>query len=98
MYLVTPPATKDHNQQSFTITGVYFSIVKKYADLRPSHAFCDNFFLNYRYGKCTIQTIGKNKIFKMPQRIAIYLKLPEPERYTGNEISKEIAKMKFALL
>lgn len=84
MCLVTLPNTKTKVPQSFTITGTYFSVVKKYADMRPYHVMCDNFFLNYRHGKCTVQTVGKNKIFKMPQRIATYLKLPEPERYTGN--------------
>lgn len=85
MYFVTIPAinTKTVNENAFAITGPLLDVVRRFEKLRPSNA-PDRFFLNYQKGKCTTQAIGKNKFYKMPQRIAGYLNLPNPERYTGN--------------
>lgn len=43
-----------------------------------------DFFLNYQNGQCTKQPIGINKFGKMPQIIASYLKLLDPQSYTGH--------------
>lgn len=88
MYYVTIPATntKTYKKNSFAITGPVLDIVRRYEKLRPSNA-PEKFFLNYQKGKCTTQTIGKNKFYKMPQRIAEYMNLPNPERYTGNSFT-----------
>ncbi|XP_037042629.1 uncharacterized protein LOC119078984 [Bradysia coprophila] len=69
--------------RSFTITGQFCNVVKKYVALRPAHAPIERFFLNYQRERCTIQPIGKNKFARMPYKMAQYLKLPEPVRYTG---------------
>lgn len=86
MYFVTIPRefTKTNKDNAFGITGELFHVVKKYEALRPSHVKTNRFFLNFQKGKCTVQVIGKSKFYGMPRRIAEFLKLPEPERYTGN--------------
>lgn len=45
---------------------------------------CSRFFVNFQKGKCTAQPIGKQKISKMPRRIAEYLKLSTMDGFTGN--------------
>lgn len=86
MYFVKIPAknTKTNQEKSFAIRGAMLDIVRKYENLRPAHTTSDRFFLNYQKGKCTTQVIGKCKFYKMPRRIAAYLKLPDADRYTGN--------------
>jgi integrase len=42
------------------------------------------FFLNYQNGKCYKQVVGINKIGEQPKIIAQYLKLPNPELFTGH--------------
>lgn len=87
MFFVTTPreltktADKDN---AFGITGESFHVVKKYEALHPSHVKTDRFFLNFQKGKCTVQVIGKSKFYGMPRHIAEFLKLPDPEKYTGN--------------
>lgn len=81
LFLVTVPKTETSPPRSFTITGTFFNVVQKYVALRPENA--NRFFTHFRDGKCTTQPIGQNKIFKMPRRIAKYLKLPEPDSYSG---------------
>lgn len=83
VYLVSIPDTKTHVKRSFTIGEPFFSIVKKYADLRPATVQHKKFFLNYQRGKCTVQTIGQNKFYKMAKRVAEYLGLADADRYTG---------------
>lgn len=84
MFLVTIPDTKTKKPRSFAITGPFFNIVERYASLRPLHANTNRFFLNFQKGKCTIQTIGRNKFYKMPGRIAAFLNLTDADSYTGN--------------
>lgn len=99
LFLVTPPIQMKETQPPFTITGPYFDVVRKYVDMRPSHAIYNNFFLNYRFGKITNQTIGKNKLHKMPERIAKYLNLSDPERYKGmTQIAKHKIKIQLAFV
>lgn len=84
MYFVIVPAldTKTTTENSFAITGELLDIVRRYEQLRPKSVSSGKFFLNYQKGKCTSQTIGTNKFYKMPCRVARYLDLPE--LYTGN--------------
>jgi len=69
--------------RTFTISGEYFQVVTKYMNLRPQKCKSDRFFLNYQKSKCTNQPIGKNKLGGFPKEIAEYLRLPDPDRYTG---------------
>lgn len=83
LILVTIPRTDTTPQGTFTITGTFFKLVQRYVELRPDNVTTNRFFLKYYDGKCSAQNIGKNKFSGMPRRIATYLKLPEPERYSG---------------
>lgn len=84
LILVTVPKVDTSAKRTFTLTGTFFHLVKSYIALRPSNTRDKRFFIHYHQGKCTIQPIGKNKFYEMARKIAKYLKLPEPERYSGN--------------
>ncbi|KAG4066916.1 hypothetical protein HA402_009018 [Bradysia odoriphaga] len=89
--LVTVKEKKTDLDRSFTIAGVFVTIIEKYAALRSPATKTDRFFVNYLKGKCTVQPIGKNKISLMPRRVAAYLSLPEPDRYTGHCLRRSSA-------
>lgn len=97
--IVNIPDTKTKNQRTFTITEQKISginvidIYKKYISLRPLNMQHKRFFLNYNKGKCTVQPIGKNSLPKFPSTIAQYLKLPEPELYTGHSLRRTSASL-----
>lgn len=57
---------------------------KKYIAVRPKSANHLRFFLSYKKGKCSMQPVGKNTMGKLPSVVAKYLKLPNPEGYTGH--------------
>ena len=65
------PDTKTKTERTFVIAGKVSSDIKF-------------FFLNYQIGKCVRQAVGINKFGSIPKEIAKYLKLPEPEAYTGH--------------
>lgn len=81
---ISIPDTKTHKPKSFATVNDFVGIVKKYAALRPEKCPTTRFFLNYQDGKCTVQPIGVNKIGGMPKIIAEYLRLPNPETFTGH--------------
>lgn len=84
IFLVRISKTKTRKPKSFTIHDEYFAIVKKYISLRSQRSTCSNrFFLTYRNAKCSVQPIGKNTLSAMPKKIAEYLKLEDPQSYTG---------------
>ena len=91
--LVTIPITKTKVTRKFSITGNFFHVVKNYAALRPQHVNHNSFFLNYQKGKCTTQRIGVNKLASMGKQIATYLKLPNPELYTGHSFRRSSATL-----
>lgn len=82
--LVKVHNTKTKLDRSFTVTGKYYHICKRYIDLRPRPCSIPCFFLNYLSGKCTQQRIGINKFGNLGKTIANYLQLPNPEMYTGH--------------
>lgn len=61
--------------------------------LRPEKCESDRFFLNYQRNACTRQVIGKNKLSKMPQEIPEFLKLSNPECYTGHSFRRSSATL-----
>ena len=91
LFLVKVPKTKNKVPRSFTITGEFFQFVKTYSKLRPMHVTATRFFVNYQNGKCTAQFIGKNKFRKMPERIAQFLELDDPQLYTGHSFRRTSA-------
>lgn len=86
LFLVKVLQTKTKISRSFTISGTFATYVQKYMDLRSPRLRSDQrFFTNFQRGKCTVQFIGYNKFSMMSRRIATYLQLAEPERYTGTD-------------
>lgn len=84
------PKTKNKIARQFVIDrGAdpdvnFVEIFRKYAALRPANTQLKRFFMCYRNGKCVNQPIGINTIGGYPQKIASFLKLPYPEKYTGH--------------
>ncbi|KAB0794072.1 hypothetical protein PPYR_13692 [Photinus pyralis] len=89
--IVTIPNTRTKFLRTFTITGYHYEFFKKYADLRPDNITDSSFFLNYRNGRCGTMRVGINKFGAMGKVIAKYLKLPNPELYTGHNFRKSCA-------
>ena len=83
--MVSIPKTKNDVSRLFAITeGIWIAIIKKYIDLRPNTITHKRLLITYRQGYCISSPIGINTIGKMPSIIAGYLKLPNPEEYTGH--------------
>lgn len=101
LYLMKLDHIHDHNtalivdipdaKRRFSISGIFYDVVKKYMNLRPSNAPTNKFFLNFQKGKCTTQIIGINKFGSFGKQIATFLKLPHPETYTGHCLRRSSA-------
>ena len=93
--VVTLPHTKPHQKRVFTVlsegcvNGV--ELYRKYAALRPSKVTHPYVFLGMRNGKCTVQRVGINSFYRIPRVIAEYLKLENPEQYTGHSLRRSSA-------
>lgn len=89
---------KTHKNRSFTITDDECSfkpcqLIRKYMLLRPTHMKSDRFFIAYRGGKCIAQNAGGHKICGVPKKVAEYLKLSNPQNYTGHALRRSSASM-----
>lgn len=85
LILIKIPDNKTHSSRSFAITGEKnLSIIRKYVALRPRNTPHNRFFVNYQNEQCTTQCVGINKFGKMPSDVAAFLRLPNPEQYTGH--------------
>jgi integrase len=82
--LVNVLNTKNKTDRTFTITGKYYHLIKKYIDLRPAGCRNEKFFIKYYNGKCTNQNIGINTFGNLGKIVASYMELPNPELYTGH--------------
>ena len=87
--VVNVPNPKTKKIRTFTIIGEGcrinpLQIFRKYLSLRPSSVNNNNLFICYRAHKCTVQPVGINSLAKVPKIIAEYLKLPNPESYSGH--------------
>ncbi|CAD6212390.1 GSCOCG00011016001-RA-CDS, partial [Cotesia congregata] len=71
----------------------YYGHVKKYIALRPDDFDSRRFFFAYHSGKGKRQIIGKNKISKVPIKVAEYLELEHPEAYTGHCFRRTVATL-----
>lgn len=69
------------------------NIVTQYIVLRPTNIKTNRFFVNYQHGKCLAQPIGINKFRQNPRKVAMYLKLENPEHYTGHSFRRTSATM-----
>lgn len=85
-FILNLPTTKTKTKvkKMHVIQGEFSNIIRQYIKLRPPNVPTDRFFLQYRNGKCTRQVIGKNMIANVPKEMAKFLKLPNPESYTGH--------------
>ena len=89
-FKVKVPDTKTKLSREFVVTagsipGINLvELTRKYVSLRPLNAPADRLFLNYRKSKCTAQAIGINTIGDIPRKIAQFLNLAEPKKYTGH--------------
>ncbi|XP_048005897.1 uncharacterized protein LOC125241445 [Leguminivora glycinivorella] len=85
--------TKNKLERMFTITNKYYNIIKKYMKLRPENCKNDHFFIRYHNGKCSSQNIGINTFGNIGKMVAGYMKLPNPELYTGHCFRRTSATM-----
>nr|XP_015835534.1 PREDICTED: uncharacterized protein LOC107397938 [Tribolium castaneum] len=96
--IVTLRNTKNFTTRRFTITDEECRfqpcvLYRKYASLRPTQAESLRLFLTYRGGKCISLNAGQHTIGGIPKKIASYLKLSEPELYTGHSFRRSAATM-----
>ena len=89
--------TKTYKPRSFAIIPLPSSPVKpleifqKYASLWPSGWESPQFFFKYHNGKVACQNVGINTIGKVPEDIATFLNLENPEQYTGHSFCRSSA-------
>ncbi|CAB0034348.1 unnamed protein product [Trichogramma brassicae] len=84
LLLVIIPGTKTCVERSFTISEDFYAICKKFMNLRPNDCKCNHLILKYSNGKCSDQPVGINMIGTIPNKIASFLNLANPELYTGH--------------
>lgn len=87
--VVVIPRTKTNVRRVFTVMnevdGINFlEIFRNYVSLRPKEFKEKALFIGFRHGKCIQQRVGIHTIGAMPKKIAEYLKLDNPEKYTGH--------------
>ena len=88
---ITLPKTKTKIVRIFTVVGEFYTIAKRYMEIRPKNSKTNRFFLTYRTGKCVLQPLGINKVGSVPQEIAKFLKLENPHLYTGHAFRRSSA-------
>lgn len=84
IFMVSVPNTKTKIARKFTVTGNFYTIVKKYLNLRPTNISQTVLFFRFQNGKYHSQRIGINKFGAMGKDIATFLKLPDSSLYTGH--------------
>lgn len=95
--IVTISDTKNGVQRTFTIINReeqrinFVDLIRKYISCRPRNSENRRFFLKYCSGKCVNQPVGKNTFAKIPALIAEFLKLKNPETYTGHSFRRTSA-------
>ncbi|KAJ8914396.1 hypothetical protein NQ315_017486 [Exocentrus adspersus] len=47
-------------------------IIRKYIGLRPKNVPHKKFFISYRQKKCTVQLVGINTLYKVPNKLPIF--------------------------
>ncbi|KAF2886344.1 hypothetical protein ILUMI_19829 [Ignelater luminosus] len=92
-FFVTIPNTKTKIVRTFTVTDNFYIICKKYLHLRPAGVPSQAFFLNCQKGRCSTQRIGINKFGVMAKEVTTYLKLPNPELFTGHTFRRSFVTL-----
>lgn len=95
LLLITLNNTKNKTSRSFTVTADLngYELCKKYMNLRPTNVNHNRFFLFYKQGQCTVQPVGTNILAKIPQKIALFLKLSGASEYTGHCLRRTSASL-----
>ncbi|XP_066582333.1 uncharacterized protein [Prorops nasuta] len=91
--LVNIPTNKTNKPRAFTLIGTISNLCKKYINLRPNGMENKKFFLKYTKGRCSKQVVGINTFGKMSKDIAIFLKLKDPQLYTGHTFRRSSATL-----
>lgn len=95
--IVTIPKTKTNKKRVFTIVDDDairgLELYNKYVALRPRHVPNNRFFLQYKKNACINQPVGKNTFGAIPKTVAIFLQLPNPEKYTGHTFRRTSATL-----
>lgn len=97
--LIVLPDTKTKIRREFIVTNNtignvnILDIIRKYAALRPAKTDHRRFFSSYSKSKCSVQVVGKNTMSKIPFNVAKYLKLHNPEQYTGHSLRRTSASL-----
>lgn len=86
--LVQILTTKNNLQRRFVVIEDWVTIVNRYINLRPQNAQDERIFYRYERGRCVNQVVGKHKISKIPYEIAKFLKLSNPNQYTGHSFRR----------
>ena len=90
MVIVILPVTKTKKKRTFIVSddiinGVSaLDLYRKYKNSRQPRTPHSRFFVNYCKGKSSVNVIGKNTMAKLPFKIATFLKLKNPQSYTGH--------------
>lgn len=98
LVVVKIPDSKNNTSRNFVVSdeinkGLYLQLIRKYTNLRKPCTQHKRFFVQYRQGACSTQCVGINSFGKMPSDIAAYLKLENPEQYTGHSFRRSSATM-----
>ncbi|KAJ8676054.1 hypothetical protein QAD02_011840 [Eretmocerus hayati] len=87
---IPPEVTKTFTANTFSIVGPFYTIVRRYLELRKNIAN-ERFFLVYRSGSSIDCACGDKTIGSVPKVVAKFLGLPEPECYTSHSIRRSSA-------
>lgn len=85
--LINIPNSKTYISRQFIVTNGTqneLQLVRKYLQLRPENCSSRRLFIRYQKGKCVNQVVGMNTMGNIPGLIANFLKLPNPNCYTGH--------------
>lgn len=85
------PTSKNGSSRKFVvIEPLWIQVVKKYLGRRPTPDM-PKVFIGFRGAKPTRQNMGHNTISQTPKTIATFLKLQDPESYTGHTFRRSSA-------
>ena len=92
--VVTLCNTKNKTNRTFVINNEqWLLVIRKYYELRPPNTPHQRFFLFYGNNKCSRQPVGMNTFGTMPRKIAEFLRLPNPQSYTGHSFRRSSATL-----
>jgi integrase len=96
--IINIPNTKTNIPRTFTVMNEpdeeeihFLEIIRKYIQLRPSNSSSERFFHAFRNGKCVNQLVGINTMGKITSKIAQFLKIQDPQCYTGHAFRRTSA-------